>query len=162
MKRITIGDKEYTFKFSVQASLYNECTESILDSFAMGGRAKASADENDLEAMYKDIISTMANIPHKASILFYAGLLEHHGKRGDGSIKSLADAEDLLTDYLEENQDEEGNWNKSFSDVLSEMMEIMFDDNFFALIGLDKMVSQKAERPKKQRKSKAGGNTPTN
>ena len=159
MKRITIGGKEYTFKFSVQASLYNECTEAILDSFAMGGRMSVTEDPED---MYREVISTMANIPKKATTLFYAGLLEFHGRKGDGSVKSIGDAEDLLTDYLEENLDDEGKWTKSLSDVLSEMMGIMFDDNFFELIGLDKMVNQTTERPKRTRKkSKVGENTST-
>ena len=165
MKRITIGGKEYTFKFSVRASLYNECTEAILDGYAMSGRMSASAEENDAEAMYKEIISTMANIPKKATTLFYAGLLEYHGAKGDGSVKSFNDAVDLITDYLEENTDDEGKCNKSFSDVLNEMMEIMYDDNFFALIGLDKITSRQTEdKPKKQRrkKSEVGESTSTN
>ena len=166
MKRITIAGKEYTFKFSVQASLYNECTESILDGYAMSGRMSASAEENDAEAMYKEIISTMANIPKKATTLFYAGLLEFHGKKGDGSVKSLGEAEDLLTDYLEENIDNEGKWTKSFSDVLNEMMEIMYEDNFFALIGLDKITKQAEkqteDKPKRRKKSKVGESTSTN
>ena len=126
--------------------------------YAMGGRFEAS---DDVGAMYKDIVSTMANIPNKASILFYAGLLEYHGAKGDGSVKSISDAQDILTDYLEENQDAEGNWVKSFSDVLTEMMEIMYEDNFFDLIGLNKMVSQTTGKKRTRKKSKAGENTST-
>lgn len=166
MKRITIGGKEYTFKFSVAASLYHECTETILDGYAMSGKMSASAEENDAEAMLKELVSTMANIPTRASILFYSGLLEYHGKRGDGSINSLAEAEDLLVDYLEEKQDENGNWTVSFADVLAEMMEIMYEDNFFALIGLNKVVSQAEEpaenKPKRRKRSKVGESTSTN
>ena len=162
MKRITIGGKEYTFKFSVAASLYHECTETILDGYAMSGKMSASAEGNDAETMLKELVSTMANIPTRATILFYSGLLEYHGKRGDGSINSLADAEELLTDYLEEKQDENGNWTISFSDVLSEMMDIMYEDNFFGLIGLDKITRQTEDKPKRRKRSKAGESTSTN
>lgn len=162
MKRITIGGKEYTFKFSVAASLYNECTETLLNSLATGGKIEASAKARDIESTIEGIVSTMANIPNKAITLFYAGLLEYHSDE----IKSMKDATRLIGTYLDENKDEEGNWKKSFSDVFAEMTEIMGDDNFFGLIGLDKMMAQMTEsenKPKRTRrkKSEVGENTLT-
>jgi hypothetical protein len=157
MKRITIDGKEYTFKFSVAASMYDECTKSILDGFVTGGKLESSAKNNDVETTIEEVLSSFANIPQKAITMFYAGLMEYHGDE----IKSIKDARELISTYLEENKDDDGNWTISFYDVLSQMMEIMFEDNFFGLIGLGKMIDQsKPETEKKTRKkSKAGNNS---
>lgn len=156
MKRITIGGKEYTFKFSVEASLYDDCTKAILDSFVTGGKLEQSAKDNDMDSTINGIIASMANIPQKAITMFYAGLLENHSDE----VKSIKDARELVKDYLEENKDEEtGAFKITLYDILTEMMEIMADDNFFALIGLEKMMNQ-AEQPKRRgrKKSEVGNN----
>lgn len=164
MKRITIGGKEYTFKFSVQASLYNECTEMVLNNFASGGKMAAYAKENDMESTMNELIASMGNVPLKAITLFYAGLIEYHSDE----VKSIEDAKKLICKYLEENKDADGNWTKSLQDVFMEMIEIMGDDNFFGLIGLDKMIQQmmqtEEDKPKRTRrkKSEVGENTSTN
>lgn len=152
MKRITIGGKEYTFKFSIAASLYNECTEMILNNFTSGGKMVASAEANDMETTMKELIASMVNIPLKAITIFYAGLLEYHSDE----IKSIEDARELVRTYLEEKKDANGNWTISFQDVFMEMMEIMGEDNFFGLIGIDKMIEQMTEsKPKKTRRKKS-------
>ena len=151
MKRITIGGKEYTFKFSVEASLYDDCTKAILDSFVTGGRIEQSTKDRDIESTIQGLISSMANIPQKAITMFYAGLLEYHSDE----IRSIKDARTLVKDYLEENRDPETEEFKlTLYDILNEMMEIMADDNFFELIGLEKMMSQ-AQEPKRQRRKKS-------
>ena len=149
MKKITIGGKEYTFKFSVAASLYNECTETILNGFVTGGKIEAYAKNNDMNETMKEVVSTFTNIPQKAITLFYAGLLEYHSNE----VTSMQDAQALVGQYLAENRDENGDWKLSFYDVFSEMMQIMAEDNFFGLIGLDKMIEQ-AEPKKKSTKKK--------
>ena len=154
MKRITIGGKEYTFKFSIAASLYDDCTKTILDGFVTGGRIEESAKNNDIEGTIESVKNTLSNVPQKAITLFYAGLLENH----DDEIRSIKDARNLVKQYLEENKDENGEWSKSFYDVLSEMMQIMYDDNFFGLIGLDKMADQATPKKKSRKSSKAGNN----
>lgn len=152
MKRITIGGKEYTFKFSIAASLYNECTEMILNNFTSGGKMVASAEANDMETTMKELIASMVNIPLKAITIFYAGLLEYHSDE----IKSIEDARELVRTYLEEKKDANGNWTISFQDVFMEMMEIMGEDNFFGLIGIDKMIEQMTEsKSKKTRRKKS-------
>ena len=154
MKRITIGGKEYTFKFSVAASLYDDCIKSILDGFVTGGKLEASAKNEDIDTTINEVLSTFANIPQKAITMFYAGLLENH----EDEIKSINDARELIREYIEENKDENGKWTKSFYDILSEMMEIMYEDNFFELIGLDKMVDQTAPKKRGRKKSEVGNN----
>lgn len=154
MKRITIGGKEYTFTFSVRASLYDDCIKSILDGFVTGGKLEASAKNEDIDTTINEVLSTFANIPQKAITMFYAGLLENH----EDEIKSIKDARELIREYIEDNKDENGKWTKSFYDILSEMMEIMYEDNFFELIGLDKMVDQTAPKKRGRKKSEVGNN----
>ena len=154
MKRITIGGKEYTFTFSVRASLYDDCIKSILDGFVTGGKLEASAKNEDIDTTINEVLSTFANIPQKAITMFYAGLLENH----EDEIKSIKDARELIREYIEDNKDENGKWTISFYDILSEMMEIMYEDNFFELIGLDKMVDQTAPKKRGRKKSEVGNN----
>lgn len=136
MKKITINKKEYKFEFSIEASLYDECTKSVMDMFVKGGMIQGAAESNDAEGAMENLMDTIANLPQKALTLFYAGLLEHHGTdEGDGSVTSMADAKKLLATYLKEKK-------KSFRDVLSEMMELMVDDSFFDLIGLSQMATE--------------------
>lgn len=140
MKRITIEKKEYTFEFTIEASLYDDCTKSIMDMFVKGGMVSGAANDADIDGAREYLIETIANLPQKALTLFYAGLLEHHGPEGDGSIQSKSDAKRLLATYLKES-------NKSFRDVLGDMMGLMADDNFFDLIGLNQITKDMTEEP---------------
>lgn len=133
MKKITINKKEYTFEFSIEASLYDECTMSVMDMFVKGGMVQGAAETNNVEDAMQNLMQTIANLPQKALTLFYAALLEHHGPEGDGSIQSMFDAKRVLADYLKEKK-------KSFRDVFSEMMELMEKDNFFELVGLNQVT----------------------
>ena len=158
MKRITINNKEYIFEFTIEASLYDECTKSFMDTFVKGGMVQGAAELNDVEAALDNLLDTIANLPQKTLTLFYAGLLEHHGVEGDGSVQSKSDAKKLLAAYLKES-------NKSFRDVITEMTQLMADDHFFELIGLDKMTdeltSQQEKKQAKEKSGNAGKNTST-
>ena len=44
MKKITIGKKEYTFEFTIEASLYDDCTKSVMDNFVKAGMAKGALE----------------------------------------------------------------------------------------------------------------------
>ena len=103
MKRITIDKKEYTFEFTIEASLYDDCTRSVMDMFVKGGMVQGAAEDNDVNSAMENLLDTIANLPQKALTLFYAGLLEHHGPEGDGSIQGKNDAKKLLASYLKEN-----------------------------------------------------------
>jgi len=135
MKKITINNKEYTFEFTIEASLYDDCTKSVMDMFVKGGMIQGAAESNDAESAMENFLDTIASLPKKTLTLFYAGLLEHHGSDGDKSIQSEHDAKKLLKIYLDESK-------KSFRDVFSEMTELMAEDNFFERIGLDKMTAE--------------------
>ena len=168
MKRITIGGKEYVFEFSIAASLYNECTEEIMNGFVSGGMIQSAAQDNDIEGAMHQFISSVANIPQRALTLFYAALMEHHGVEfGDGTIGSKKAATKLLGEYMKEHPDDNDGKGKSFYDVMSEMMELMVADNFFEMIGLDKMMEGLSdEKPKRKKRTpqnpvKPGENTST-
>ena len=154
MKKITIDGKEYTIEFSIEATLYNECTESVMAFFiapqAIESQVENSTEENEatrFENGIKRSISEMADVPQKALTLFYAGLLEHHGTdSGDGSVKSVKDAKKLLVTYMRENE------NVNLYDVLTDMINEMGNDNFFDKSGLSKMMENMNKEAEKQTK----------
>ena len=150
MKRITINGKEYTVEYTIEASLYDDCTLSMMDMFVKGGMVQGAAQDRDIEGAMKNLMETIANLPQKVLTLFYAGLLEHHGPEGDRSVQSRNDAKKILAKYLNENK-------KSFRDVLEELTEVMAEDNFFDLIGLNQMTAELA----KDESSEVGQNTST-
>lgn len=152
MKKITIDNKEYTFEFTIEASLYDDCTKSVMDIFVKGGMVSSAAQDADIEGATEFLIQTISNLPQKALTLFYAGLLEHHGSEGDGSVKSKNDAKIILKKYIEEQK-------KSFRDVLGEMMEQMAEDNFFDLIGLNQITTDITEEMTSPENSKDGKTT---
>ena len=151
MKRITIDHKEYTIEYSIEASLYDECTISVMDVFVKAGMSEAYAKNGDAKAAMDEMLSTMAGLPNRVVTLFYAGLLEHHGEDGDKSVSSRDDAKKLLKKYITES-------NKSYMDVNNELMETIVEDNFFELIGLNEMLPTET-KPKRGRKKKEDGET---
>ena len=140
MKVLNIGGKDYTFEFTMEASLYNECTEKVtnlLMSISEAGK------KEDVKAM----IMSMSDIPQTTLTMFYAGLLEHHGAEGDQSVPDKKAAKELIKKYFEEHkEDETGN----FYGVMGLMIEVMTDDDFFKQLGLEQMVknAQTEKKPK--------------
>ena len=146
MKILTIGGRDYTFEFSIEASLYNECTEKITSLMVGVGQAKEGEGADNNEKV-ENVISTISNVPVVAMTMFYAGLLEHHGVNGDGSIKSMKDAKALVRQYLVEHKDDDkGN----FYSVMDEMIECMEDDGFFELTGMTRMLKNGEEEATKK------------
>lgn len=139
MKVINIGGKDYTFEFTIEASLYDECTEKVVNLMYSMETAK------DNEST-KELISSMSNIPQTALVMFYAGLLENHGEDGDGSVMDKKDAKSLIKKYFAEHKDDEtGN----FYGVMELMVEVMEDDDFFSQIGLNQLAGgQTKKKPK--------------
>lgn len=148
MRRLTIGGKEYTFRFSIEASLYNECTEAMMNMFLSLGEAQGAA-ESAVETVNDNIASAKAqvmsalrkaftsisNVPQTALTLFYAGLLEEHSD----SVRSKNDAKKLLAQFINEVEDEK---NKNFYYVVNLMLDIMGEDHFFDLTGLSKLLNE--------------------
>ena len=124
-KVLNISGKDYKVEFSVEASLYGECTEKVIN----------------LKANFKGI----SDITKVALSMFYAGLMEHHGtEEGDGEVPDKKTAKILLKSYIKEN-------NGNFWSVMEMLLDQMGEDGFFKLIGLEEMMSPMTEEkePKK-------------
>lgn len=136
-KILNIGNKEYKLEYSLEASLYPESTERLLE-FMSG------TDLEDESGKIKSIIKSMSNVPQTTLHMFYAGLLEHHGntENGDGTVTSLSDAKALLKQYIAENK-------SNFYSVMEMILEQMGEDGFLELIGLNEMLQTEEETPKK-------------
>ena len=139
MRTLVIAGKEYTVEYSIEASLYSDCTEKVTG--LMAGLASASGSDD----MHK-LISSMADVPQTTLHMFHAGLLEHH----DGI--TYAESKKLIATFLKENKDGEyGN----FYGLMGMLIEEMTNDGFFELIGLDKMfapTTKKAKTPSDHKK----------
>jgi len=166
MKRITIDKKEYTIEYSIEATLYNECTEKVMDLMVSAGVAEAEVSNDNIgvkekvQVMADAFKKNISDVPQKALTLFYAGLLEHHGEFGDKTVLSIHEAKRLLVAYMRENE------GLTLYDIMNDMIEEMGKDHFFEKIGVDKMVKNAniaAEKEIKKpqdhkRKSKVGDN----
>lgn len=157
-KILTIGGKEYKLEYTIEASLYDECTERLINFFGNTmGIANADQltdgmeEEQKIEArktLMKNSISGISNLPQTALAIFYAGLLEYHGPEGDNTVRSKQDAKQIVKEYFKEHK-EDGTDN--FYDLLSICLEQMVEDGFFNRTGLEKIVAQNEAAPKKNR-----------
>ena len=141
-KVLKIGGKDYKLEYTVEASLYDDCVSSVT-SLMVG--ISESEDKNDIKKLVKEI----SNIPKTTLIIFYAGLLEAHGPEGDGTVSDLKDAKSLIRTYLEEHKDDEDG---NFYGIMTLCIEKMGEDNFFDLIGLNKMLWIEPEQKKEPKK----------
>lgn len=132
MKTITISGTEYKIEFTVEASLYSDCTEKM---FSLMSNLE---DKEDVKTM----ITSVANIPQTALTLFYAGLMEHHGEDGDNTVKSIRDAKRLIKTYFAEGEEDES---RNFYGLMAEMIDCMTEDGFFKRIGLDRATENQTE-----------------
>lgn len=121
---LKVSDKSYKIEYSIEASLYSDCTEKIYKLISVLGDGTDNVD---------DAIGQMAGMPQTTLELLYAGLMEHHGEVGDGSVLTIKDAKKILRTYLAENKDkEDGNYAGLFKKLFDQMAE----DDFFKLIGM--------------------------
>ena len=137
MKVIKIGNKEYKFEFTIEASLYGECTEALTVFLTEVGTAGGNL---------KEVLKSISNIPQTALTLFYAGLLEHHGEEGDGTVTTKKDAKCLIKQYFEDKKDTD---EADFYSIMALMIGVMEEDGFFKRTGLEKMLAAGEKTPKK-------------
>lgn len=140
MKVLTIDGKDYKIEYTIEASLYEECTEKVTS--LLFGASGVKDDEG-----IKDFICSMKNIPQTALTMFYAGLLEHHGEFGDQTVLSKNDAKMLLRKYFDEHKDD-GTGN--FYGIMEVLLGQMGDDGFFKQIGLEQLTKPQKEVKKPQ------------
>lgn len=157
-KSLNIGGQDYKLEYTIEASLCEECTEKLIHFLGNTiGAASAEDITDDMEeaqkekiikTVIKNSISGISNLPQTALAIFYAGLLEYHGPSGDKTIRSKQDAKELVKAYFKEHE-EDGTDN--FYDLLMICIEQMGADGFFKRTGIEKMMSQFVEAPKKNR-----------
>lgn len=142
-KSLTIGGKDYKLEYSIEASLYADCTTSLTSLMT---EIQIASENKDI----KKVISEISNIPQTALTMFYAGLMEHHGSHpdGDGTVPDIQTAKRLIAQYLKEHsEDDTGN----FYGIMQMCIEQMGEDGFFKLTGLEEMMSQFSQATKPNR-----------
>ena len=158
MKKIMIDGKEYTIEFTIEATLYDTGIEEVLNQMIGLGVIEEEANKaNTVEErlnVLRAYVRESSTFARDAVSMFFAGLVEHHGINGDGSITTKQDAMALMKKYLNETAD------LDMYTVYTEMIEEIAKDNFFKKIGYEKMF----ETPKKvpqdhKKKSKVGENS---
>lgn len=154
---ITIENKEYQIEYTFEASMCSECTQKVIELMTnLASNTEEGATEEDRRKAASEMIANLTNVPEITLTMFYAGLLEHHGIDGDGTVPDKRAAKILLKKYLNEHK-EDGSGNAF--DVMNLLMEQMGKDDFFRQIGLTQMM-EAAERqaetitaPAKRRKA---------
>lgn len=149
MKKITIDGTEYTLKYSMRATLQNDCIRAVT-------KLLVETDDSD-DAV--GISNLVADVVPTVSEAWYAGLIEHHGthKYGDGKVPDKETADELLFALIEENIDKEDSVYSDYFGVMQELVECMNDDGFFKRIGLDRMfMTTQTEEVKTEPKAKRG------
>ena len=140
MKKVIDG-KEFVIKYGSTALVDSpECVEQVLNLVHLN-------EQKDIP-LNKRFETIMKDVPQITSLLFYAGLLEHHGEDGDKTVLSLNDAKTLLKKYFKENKQE------SFLGLLAEMTEQMAEDNFLVLLGMGLEVNNETVQTRKKVVSK--------
>lgn len=153
MRTIKINGTNYKFEYSIEASLYEDCCGCIMDLFVGRGMAEGAAEAGDVNTAWNELKKSITGNPQTALTLFYAGLLENHGEE----IISRDDVKPLFKQYIKES-------GKSIIEITNELMEIVDEDNFFGLLGLDKMLqpeAQKESNTKETKGKKPGKSTST-
>ena len=125
MKTINVNGKQYTFEFTFEAAMYEECVENIIGII---DGVSAAQNNNDVQGY----VTTLAKAPKRVMNLAYAGLLEHHGDE----INSVKAATALIKEYFTEHKDDDGS---NFMSLMSMLIECMEEDGFFKLIGLEEL-----------------------
>lgn len=148
-KVLTIGGKDYKLEYTVEAALYKDGIDRLIEFVGskempeVGKQITKNMTEEEKEKVliqvFNSIKSEITGLPNTALILFYSGLLEHHGPEGDGSVCSLADAKKLVKQLFSE-QSEDGV--SDFAELISVCFEQMGNDGFFKTTGLEKIMAQ--------------------
>lgn len=151
-KVLTIGGKDYRLEYTVEAALYQDGIDRIINflsgTYGITGEkemTKGLSDEDKMKVrkeLFTNFRTEILGLPDAALTIFYAGLLEHHGIDGDGEILSKADAKRLVKQLFSE-QPEDGI--ADFASLLSTCIEQMGEDGFFKRTGLEKFLAQRQE-----------------
>ena len=138
-------EKEYTLEYTFEAALNRQCVDNAFN-LTLGVFGIPDGKEGEADTVKKQIQSISA-LPIKIMELFYAGLLEHHGPDGDGSVLAEKDAIKIYKEFSRENKEDA---RSDFYGLMSSIIETMEKDGFFKQIGLDQMMSSAEEVEEKK------------
>lgn len=152
-KVLTIGGKDYRLEYTIEAALYKDGVDRLVDflggTFGAEGADAIAEKLSDEEAkktvrveIVKNLKSEVTNLPNTALILFYSGLLEYHGEEGDQSVMSISDAKHLAKQLFAEQPDD---GIKDFADLLATCIDQMAADGFFKTTGLETLMQNAAK-----------------
>ncbi len=148
--KFTVDGKEYILEYTFEAAENQKCVDAMTDIF--GGAMMTKIDETKSEALQiRDFLMTISDLPRMAMDMFYAGLLEHHGEDGDGTITSRLDAKRLYKQFCKENPDDATA--VSYYGVVTAIATQMEEDGFFKRTGMEDILdsmTEKVKKPKKQ------------
>lgn len=132
--KFCVDKKEYTLEYTFEAAENQKCVDAMTDFF--GGAMMTKIDESKSEALQiRDFLMTISDLPRMAMDMFYAGLLEHHGEDGDGTITSRMDAKRLYKQFCKENPDNP--MAISYYGLVTAISEQMGEDGFFKRTGME-------------------------
>lgn len=131
MLNLVIGGKEYKIEYSIEASLYKDFTEKMIDIIDKFSEQKELVDK-------KKFIETVLDIPSTTITMLYAGLLENYE---DITVKEV---KGIVKEYLKEPSETQ----RDFFTLMSTLIEEMASEGFFGLIGLGNVTVQKTKEPK--------------
>ena len=142
MMTLKIGDKEYIFEFTFEASEKTELVQKMFN--IMSGsyiiRNVKEDEEGDVlsvkDAMISGVSEMVADIPTICKIAFHAGLLENNPV-------SEEEAKRLMKQYMKENK-------VSFKKLYEDFKKCMEDDGFFDLSGITEMIQEMEVEEKKE------------
>ena len=154
---LAINGKEYQIKYSIAATLCEECVERTTDVIMRfhdidGGDGSDAANN----AALRQFFHSMSGVAPTVLAMLYGGLIQYHGRRGDKSVMSKDDAEDLLVAYMEEHaDDEDGNMYALWEKLMGQMEK----DNFFKQIGVEAVLNRTKNADEKNTKAGAKSST---
>lgn len=131
MLNFVVGGKEYKIEYSIEASLYKDFTEKMIDIIDKFSEQKELVDK-------KKFIETVLDIPSTTITMLYAGLLENYE---DITVKEV---KGIVKEYLKEPSETQ----RDFFTLMSMLIEEMASEGFFGLIGLGNVTVQKTKEPK--------------
>lgn len=135
--KFLVEGKEFTLEYTFEAAENHKCVDAMMDIF--GGAMMTKIDDTKSEALQiRDFLMTISDLPRMAMDMFYAGLLEHHGEDGDGTITSRLDAKRLYKQFCKENP--EDTMATSYYGLITAISNQMEADGFFKRTGLEDIL----------------------
>lgn len=144
--KFLVGGKEYTLEYTFEAAENQKCVDAMTDIF--GGAMMTKIDETKSEALQiRDFLMTLSDMPRMAMDMFYAGLLEHHGEDGDGTIICRRDAKRLYKQFCKEYPDDA--MATSYYGLVTVISSQMETDGFFKRTGMEDILESMEKRARK-------------